>query len=382
MKKRLLLSFLFAPFVIFAQVGIGTTSPNSSSILELKSTSQGLLTPRMTKGQRNAITSPATGLLIYQTNNTAGFYYYDGSNWVTFGGGDTDWTISGNNIYNANTENVGVGTITPSTKFHIKGTASGGGGGSSTIYSENFSGIPIGDITTTAGITLHQEVSGSGTYWESVTPTESYALVVCSNCVGRWINIRFDGDFDAQNEVFVSGKFTPSVTATSLDINFDYRYVFDNGTGERFKATLYNETDGNDVTTLVNLTNASANTSYSGAYTFSGTNAATDAYTLRFRYRGRFGTGASVDNIVVDENATAAPSSFAFRLEDGTEGAGKVLTSDANGNATWKDPGHALTKMSSINDIDLLEETNVKLETQQVQINELKALVETLLSNK
>ncbi|MEO8712678.1 MAG: tail fiber domain-containing protein, partial [Parafilimonas sp.] len=63
-------------------VGIGTTSPNTSSVLEIKSTTQGLLIPRMTKNQRDAIGSPINGLMIFQTNSTPGFYYYDGSKWV------------------------------------------------------------------------------------------------------------------------------------------------------------------------------------------------------------------------------------------------------------------------------------------------------------
>src|SRR6266487_3333141 len=59
--------------------GIGTTTPNASSLLEVKSTTKGVLIPRMTKTQRDAIVSPAEGLLIYQTNNTPGFYYFEGS---------------------------------------------------------------------------------------------------------------------------------------------------------------------------------------------------------------------------------------------------------------------------------------------------------------
>lgn len=61
--------------------GIGTTSPNASSLLEVKSTTKGVLFPRMTLLQRNAIVSPATSLLIYQTNNTSGYYYYNGLSW-------------------------------------------------------------------------------------------------------------------------------------------------------------------------------------------------------------------------------------------------------------------------------------------------------------
>jgi hypothetical protein len=58
------------------RLGIGTNSPNGSSILDLASTTKGLLIPRMSMGLRNAIVAPATGLLIYQTDNTPGFYYY------------------------------------------------------------------------------------------------------------------------------------------------------------------------------------------------------------------------------------------------------------------------------------------------------------------
>ena len=62
--------------------GIGTTSPNAPSILEIKSTKKGVLIPSMTKTQHYAITKPATGLLIYQTNSTPGFYYYSGTSWT------------------------------------------------------------------------------------------------------------------------------------------------------------------------------------------------------------------------------------------------------------------------------------------------------------
>jgi hypothetical protein len=71
-------------------VGIGTTSPNSSALLEVKSTTKGVLIPRMTKAQRNAIASPAKGLLIFQTDNEAGFYYYN-SGWHALSSSATDF---------------------------------------------------------------------------------------------------------------------------------------------------------------------------------------------------------------------------------------------------------------------------------------------------
>src|SRR6218665_314525 len=68
----------------FAQkdnVGIGTTKPDNSAVLELNSSSKGLLIPRMSLQQRAAIQSPATGLMVYQTDMIAGFYYFDGGDW-------------------------------------------------------------------------------------------------------------------------------------------------------------------------------------------------------------------------------------------------------------------------------------------------------------
>ena len=76
--------------------GIGTTTPNASSLLEIKSTTKGLLIPRMTKTQRNAIASPATSLLIYQTNSTPGFYYYTGSTWKAVSSSSNNWSLTGN----------------------------------------------------------------------------------------------------------------------------------------------------------------------------------------------------------------------------------------------------------------------------------------------
>jgi hypothetical protein len=63
-------------------VGIGTVAPDASAILEVSSTSQGFLFPRMSEAQRGAITSPATGLLVYQTDGDEGIYIKKSFGWV------------------------------------------------------------------------------------------------------------------------------------------------------------------------------------------------------------------------------------------------------------------------------------------------------------
>jgi len=60
---------------------IGTISPSSSALLEIKSTAKGFLMSRMMKAQRDSISSLVTRLIIYQPNNTPDFHYYDGSVW-------------------------------------------------------------------------------------------------------------------------------------------------------------------------------------------------------------------------------------------------------------------------------------------------------------
>ena len=89
-----LLAAVLLTATTFAQVGINTSSPHESAALDIVSTTGGLLVPRMTETQRDAITSAATGLMIYQTDGTAGFYYYNGSSWSEVGAIEKTYTIN------------------------------------------------------------------------------------------------------------------------------------------------------------------------------------------------------------------------------------------------------------------------------------------------
>jgi hypothetical protein len=139
MKKHLIpLSMLFAPLFCFAQVGIGTTTPNVKSVLDLTSSSQGLLVPRMTGLQRSQMTLAADdlGMMVYQTDlalpplpsTPKGLYYFDGANWIapipngasigqTLRWDGNKWTAT-SNLFNQGSS-LGVGTVNPKNQLHI-----------------------------------------------------------------------------------------------------------------------------------------------------------------------------------------------------------------------------------------------------------------------
>ena len=141
----------------FAQnVGINSTgaAPAASAGLDVDFTNKGFLAPRMTLAQKNAISSPATGLLVYQTDGLAGFYYYNGSGWSYLTtSGTSAWALTGNNSISSNfigttnnislpfrtnntqrmvissTGEVGIGTATPAQLLDVNGSGEFGATG-------------------------------------------------------------------------------------------------------------------------------------------------------------------------------------------------------------------------------------------------------------
>jgi hypothetical protein len=81
MRLIVLITFLFFTTSLIAQTGIGTTTPDASAKLEVASTNKGFLPPRMTATQRGAIPSPASGLIVFQTDGNVGVYIYNGTAW-------------------------------------------------------------------------------------------------------------------------------------------------------------------------------------------------------------------------------------------------------------------------------------------------------------
>ncbi|MDY2587743.1 hypothetical protein [Winogradskyella aquimaris] len=139
MKITALLFSLMFTFCIYAQVGVGTTTPDPSAVLDITATNQGVLVPRVAltdvADATVPINAPATGLLIWNTNGAVtggsgvGFYFFNGAQWVAIQQAqvdDADFYEEGtttapddinDDMYTQG--NIGIGQVTADYKLDI-----------------------------------------------------------------------------------------------------------------------------------------------------------------------------------------------------------------------------------------------------------------------
>jgi hypothetical protein len=123
-------------------------------MLDIESTDKGILIPRMTEAQKISVSSPVSGLLIYQTDEEAGFYFYDGADWLrlvknvspSFSGVITSGAISA------------TGTVS-ATAFVGDGSGLTNIGTSSSTFKDAYSNVVVGSklVSLTPSITTDSD---------------------------------------------------------------------------------------------------------------------------------------------------------------------------------------------------------------------------------
>lgn len=293
--STILLTFI-CQFAI-AQYGIGTMSPSPSSILEIQNANKGLLIPRVSLISTTdvvTIANPATSLLVYNLNTandvTPGFYYWEGS-WKTLKGApgtsttSGGWGLSGNTLATG-TEYIGTNNYNPLlfrvnnnqfARFHPLG---GIAIGNSAAANNNMS-IAIGTSANASSqneaIAIGKSATGSGFQSIAIGPS-AIASTSYSIAVGLNSNVS-------------------AGSATAIGVSASASGQFATAIGYQATATQANS---------IILGKAS-------------------------EPNNKIGIGTSTP----DERLHVVG---AVKIVDGTQGVGKILTSDANGKGSWVNP--------------------------------------------
>lgn len=167
MKKLIPLFLILFSMNSFAQIGIGTETPNAAAILDITSTNRGLLLPRMTTTQRNAIASPVAGLTIYNTTSNC-MNIFNGAGWNELCGTATQGLIATIDCAGA-THN---GTLTSGATASSVSSAISYTGGNGLPYSGQ-TVTSTGVTGLTANLSAGTMASGAGSLTYTITGTPS-----------------------------------------------------------------------------------------------------------------------------------------------------------------------------------------------------------------
>ena len=201
-------------------VGINQSSIAASAVLDVSSTTKGMLIPRVTTTQRDAISSPATGLLIYNTSLSA-LQFYNGSSWASVGSGAATITVKEvdgtPNVTGVSVVRVSNGTLTDDGSGQVTITTGGGGGGGTDLY-----GVCNGRLTLTSGTPV--------TTSDVTAATTLYFTPYKGNQIGLYSGSAWN--------LFAFSEISLSLSGYTADKNYDI-WVYDNSGTVTLDSTVW-----------------------------------------------------------------------------------------------------------------------------------------------
>lgn len=220
-------------------INTNNANPANSALLDISSNNKGILVPRMTTTERNAIASPAKGLLLFD-NTTNSFWFHNGANWVELsaGNGSNNWALNGNHLSNLNSGNVGIGTAVPTARLHVADSA--------VLFSTSTVGTPVAPYANPPMVG-----PGNRMMW--------YPAKAAFRAGGA--NLEWDGDKIGIYSVAMGTQTTSSgVASFSTGVGSSAINGFSTSMG------YYTTASGSVSTSLGNSTTASGNSSISMGY--------------------------------------------------------------------------------------------------------------------
>ncbi|WP_203293998.1 hypothetical protein [Luteirhabdus pelagi] len=348
-SKSLLVILLLTSFLGTAQVGINTTTPDPSSILDVQATNKGMLIPRVGLTSTTdvvTIQNPAEGLMVYNTTEdigiSPGFYFWDGSDWIVFntgtggsgstGGSDDKWSKEGDDL--SGSEFIGS-TNYQSLQFRVNNNEMGlihpNGG---LAFGNNAEANPNNSLAL-------------GTNADASVSNEAVAIGPSTTATGfRSTAIGYNANASNANSTVALGD---SASATSFQSVAIGKNASTSGNNNAMALGTHSTATGENSTALGVSATASGQYSMALGYGSEATqvntiilgNDITDATDWAATKVG-IGTTNPTEKLEVHGNIKIQQGKLkmensSLQLADGTHGEGKVLVSDANGNTSWAD---------------------------------------------
>lgn len=368
------IALLFSGMLAAQGVGINNPTPDASALLDLTSTGKGLLLPRMTTAQRNAIAAPATSLLIFNTSN-ARYEYFDGLAWVPLVAGG--WSLTGNAGTDPATNSIGT-TDAQSLRFrvnnefagHIANTSTGqvslglNAGAVNSATRNTFIGSNAGLVNTTgASNTFLGQGAGAA---NTTTSNNTYVGTGAgqTNATGQQ-NVYIgrlaggNGTSGSDNILIGNGAGISNTANNNVMIGSFSGNANSTGGGNTFLGTQSGQstTTGGQNTFIgtgaggTNIT-GSQNTLIGNGASLNANNL-TNATAIGRASRVDVSDGFVLGSVTGINGATTTsrvgigttnPAERlhlvgSIRMVDGNQAAGRVMVSDANGTASWAAPG-------------------------------------------